>query len=232
MAAEAALCFVRPCPFEQGGITYQILNLQPIAVPYMTHGTDVQTLVRWMAADFSNQEQAFENPPLFAHIRVCMRPLPTGILPSLGVYLEQAYDYSLHTPYRSRVLHFLPQADDILLENYTLQDQDRFLGAARAPEQLKLLSAEDLEKMEGCDMRVEWTGRSFKGRIKPGKACIVVRNGCSTYLDNEFEVDQDRLVSYDRGYDLVTDKLVWGTIAGPFEFVRWQSFESEVPHPK
>ncbi|MFM7907418.1 MAG: chorismate-binding protein, partial [Microcystis sp.] len=25
----------------------------------MTHSTDIKTLARWMAADFSNQEQAF-----------------------------------------------------------------------------------------------------------------------------------------------------------------------------
>lgn len=172
----------------------------------MTHATDVQTLMRWMASDFSNQEQAFENPPLFAHIRVCMRPLPVGILPSPSVYLEQAYDYQLEQPYRTRVLQFIPQPDHILLENYTLEEPERFLGAARNAELLKSLKSEDLAKMPGCDMRVDWTGHSFKGRVVPGKACIVVRNGQTSYLDNEFEVDGDRLVSYDRGHDPITDE--------------------------
>ncbi|HEY9819830.1 MAG TPA: CpcT/CpeT family chromophore lyase, partial [Candidatus Sericytochromatia bacterium] len=31
----------------------------------MTHSTDIAALARWMAADFSNQPQAFENPPMF-----------------------------------------------------------------------------------------------------------------------------------------------------------------------
>ena len=56
----------------------------------MTHSTDIVTLGRWMAADFSNQAQAFENPPFFAHIRVCMRPLPVEVLDGLSLYLEQA----------------------------------------------------------------------------------------------------------------------------------------------
>ena len=60
----------------------------------MTHSTDVNTLARWMAADFSNQQQAFDNPPLYAHIRVCMRPLPLDLLGGMGFYLEQAYDFS------------------------------------------------------------------------------------------------------------------------------------------
>ena len=46
----------------------------------MTHSTDIVTLARWMAADFSNQAQVFENPAFFAHIRVCMRPLDWGVL--------------------------------------------------------------------------------------------------------------------------------------------------------
>ncbi|MBW3586704.1 MAG: chromophore lyase CpcT/CpeT, partial [Cyanobacteria bacterium 0813] len=53
----------------------------------MSHSTDIVTLARWMAADFSNQAQAFENPPFFAHIRVCMRPLPVEVLDGLSLYL-------------------------------------------------------------------------------------------------------------------------------------------------
>ncbi|MEL6880614.1 MAG: CpcT/CpeT family chromophore lyase, partial [Cyanobacteria bacterium J06607_10] len=54
----------------------------------MTHSTDVVKLTQWMAADFSNQEQAFENPPFFAHIKVCMRPLPKGFQSGISLYLE------------------------------------------------------------------------------------------------------------------------------------------------
>ena len=46
---------------------------------------NLTTLGRWMAADFSNQAQAIENPPFFAHIRVCMRPLPIDLLGGLSL---------------------------------------------------------------------------------------------------------------------------------------------------
>lgn len=49
---------------------------------------DLVTLAQWMAADFSNQAQAFENPPFFAHIRVCMRPLPIALLGGISLYVE------------------------------------------------------------------------------------------------------------------------------------------------
>ncbi|MGC1305963.1 MAG: chromophore lyase CpcT/CpeT [Phormidesmis sp.] len=194
----------------------------------MTHSTDIATLTRWMAADFSNQAQAFENPPFFAHIKVCMRPLPKGFQSGVSLYLEQAYFFQLDKPYRLRVLHFTPREHDILLENYKLKDEEKFCGAARDRNKLLTLTAQDIEKMPGCDMFVQWTGNSFRGQVEPGKQCTVIRNGMTTYLDNEFIVTEDHMTSYDRGRDPDTDELKWGSVAGPFEFDKVERFANEV----
>ena len=167
----------------------------------MTHSTDIVTLARWMAADFSNQEQAFENPPFFAHIRVCMRPLPRELLSGIGFYVEQAYDYTLNSPYRVRVLKLVDAGDRIEIENYTIKQEEQFYGASRDTQRLQALSSDRLEKLQGCNMIVEWTGHSFKGKVQPGKSCIVVRKGKTTYLDSDFEIDQDKFISRDRGRD-------------------------------
>jgi hypothetical protein len=198
----------------------------------MTHSTDIVTLARWMAADFSNQAQAFDNPPFFAHIRVCMRPLPESLLECTSLFLEQAYDFMLNAPYRLRVLKFTVINDCIELENYKVKQEEKFYGASRDLNKLELLQTDDLEKLPGCDMTVEWTGSGFKGQIKPGKACIVERKGKKTYLDNSFEVDEEKLISFDRGLDPETDELVWGSIAGPFHFMRKTSFAEEVLNQK
>ena len=194
----------------------------------MTHSTDIATLARWMAADFSNQAQAFDNPPFFAHIRVCMRPLPTQLLAGVSFFVEQAYDYMLNQPYRVRVLRLISAGDQIAIENYCLKQEQPFYGASRDLQRLQALTAEHLEKLPGCNMLVEWTGHSFKGKVEPGKACMVVRKGKKTYLDSEFEIDQDKFTSLDRGRDPETDEHVWGSVAGPFHFVRWGSFADEV----
>jgi hypothetical protein len=194
----------------------------------MTHSTDIKTLARWMAADFSNQEQAFLNPPFFAHIRVCMRPLSDNLLGGTSLFLEQAYDFAIDSPYRLRVLKFSIVGDRVELQNYKVLDEARFYGASRDPQRLQGLTIDRLEWMTGCDMDVEWTGHSFKGTVKPGKACIVVRKDKVTYLDNRFEISEKRLISVDRGLDPETDELVWGSIAGPFEFSRRTSFADEV----
>jgi hypothetical protein len=194
----------------------------------MTHSLDIKTLTQWMAADFSNQEQAFENPPFFAHIRVCMRPLPDELLGGTSLFLEQAYDFMLNQPYRLRVLKFSVVEERIELENFKVKEQELFFGASRDSDRLQKLTPEMIEKMPGCDMTVEWTGQSFHGQIKPGKACIVERKGKITYLDNSFEIDGSQLISYDRGRDPETDELIWGSIAGPFNFKPIQSFADEV----
>jgi CpeT/CpcT family (DUF1001) len=199
----------------------------------MTHSTDIRTLVTWMAGEFSNQAQAFDNPPLFAHIRVCMRPLPIAVLGGPSIFLEQAYDFAIDQPYRIRVLQFLEIDGQISVPHYRLKDDDKFRGAARDLDKLAALSIDDLDLMCGCGMDVEWTGTSFKGRVEPGKKCLVERQGEQSYLDNEFEVlDQGQtLTSLDRGRDLVTDERLWGSIAGAFHFTRVKDFSSEVPSP-
>lgn len=194
----------------------------------MSHSTDIASLLRLMSADFSNQEQAFENPPFYAHIRVCMRPLPIELLSAPSLFLEQAHDYTLNDPYRIRVLKFVEKDGYIEIEHYQVRDEAKFYGAARDINLLQTLTIDQLEKMSGCSMIVERTGQSFKGRVEPGKACLIVRKGQTTYLDSEFEIDDQRLISLDRGRDPETDELVWGSVAGPFHFVRWTSFADEV----
>ena len=189
---------------------------------------DITTLARWMAADFSNQAQAFENPPFFAHIRVCMRPLPLEVLSGISLFVEQAYDYMLNDPYRVRVLKLLNAGDRIEIENYTVKQEENFYGASRDLQLLKTLTSDRLEKLPGCNMTVEWAGNSFKGKVEPGKGCIVFRKGQKTYLDSEFEISEERFISLDRGRDLETNEHLWGSVAGPFHFLRRQSFADEV----
>jgi hypothetical protein len=196
----------------------------------MTHPTDIDTLVRWMAADFSNQAQAFENPPFFAHIHVAMRPLPVELLGTPSLWLEQAYHLDLTQPYRVRVLKPTIVENRIEIENYKVDGEEDFYNAVREPQRLATLTADRLQFMSCCNAIVTWTGQSFYGEIEPGKACLVERKGKLSYLDNTFEVSEDSFWSLDRGRDLETDELLWGSIAGAFEFQRIASFAPDLPN--
>ena len=59
-------------------------------------------LLKMLSGSFSNQQQAFDNPPLYAHILVRFRPAPQ--LAPGSLLLEQAYAIAPHEPYRIRVL--------------------------------------------------------------------------------------------------------------------------------
>jgi len=190
------------------------------------------TLATWLAGDFSNWDQAIANPPFFAHIRVCIRPLPQSLTArGVWLYLEQAYDYSLNTPYRSAMLQLIESSNaefPIAIANYKLKDANAYFGAAREPQKLNSLTLEHLEPLPGCDMQVQVTEHSFKGQVEPGKKCCVFRNGKNTYLASEFEVTEQTYSSLDRGNDPETDDRIWGSVAGAFEFSKKASFAAEV----
>jgi hypothetical protein len=194
----------------------------------MSYSADLRKLAQWMAADFSNQQQAFDNPPLYAHIRVCMRPLPADFSSGVNLYVEQAYDFMLSRPYRCRVLRLLDREDRIEIENYSIQEEEDLYGASRDLVKLQTLTTDRLNKLEGCTFWVTRTGNTFKGIVQPGKGCKVFRKGQETYLDSEFEINEHGMLSLDRGRHLETDEYVWGSIAGPFQFVKTQSFAEEL----
>jgi hypothetical protein len=157
-----------------------------------------------------------------------MRPLPSDFLAGVSFFVEQAYDFILNDPYRVRVLNLIINNGQIEIENYRVTGEEAFYGASRDLKRLATLQVNQLEKLPGCNMVVEWTGRSFKGAVEPGKACMVMRKGRTTYLNSTFEIDGDRFLSHDQGLDPATDEYVWGSLAGPFYFVRWASFADEV----
>ncbi|WP_201324053.1 chromophore lyase CpcT/CpeT [Pseudanabaena sp. lw0831] len=196
----------------------------------LTNPNDVYTLAQWLAGDHSNWEQAIDNPPFFAHIRVGIRALPNPITDDgVWLFLEQAYDYELNHPYRTAVLHLIFQNDRIEMINYRLKNAETFFGASRDRDRLKVLDIDAIEQLQGCTQWVDRTDPlTFKGAVESGKKCCINRKGVDTYLAIEFEVTENTYSSLDRGYDLVTDERVWGSIAGAFQFVKKTSFSNEI----
>jgi len=196
----------------------------------LTNPNDLYILAQWLAGDHSNWAQAIDNPPFFAHIRVGIRPLPNPITEDgVWLFLEQAYDFELHHPYRTAVLHLIYQNDRIEMINYRLKNAETFFGASRDRDRLVALDADAIAQLEGC---TQWVQRAdlhtFKGAVEPGKKCCINRKGVDTYLTIEFEVTENTYSSLDRGYDVVTDERVWGSIAGAFEFTKKLSYSNEI----
>jgi hypothetical protein len=184
-------------------------------------------LVRLLSAGFSNQEQAFENPPLYAHILVKLRPLPQ--LAPGSLLLEQSYAINPAAPYRIRVLRAERLGSDIVIHNQALASDERFWGAVEDSERRQRIRPDDLLPLEGCAYVVREQGDGFVGEVEPGCRCMVERKGTTTYLVSRLELDPRGMRTIDTGHDPSTHAQVWGSLAGPFEFARTNDYSSEIP---
>jgi len=189
--------------------------------------TPLARLLRSLSAGFSNQQQAFENPPLYAHILVKFRPLPQ--LPPGSLLAEQSYAINPAAPYRIRVLRAVQQGNGLIIHNQALHDDERFWGAVDDADKRALICAEDLRPVEGCALVVRETSVGFSGEVEPGCRCLVERKGAMSYLVSSFELSASGMRTIDRGYDPVTHEQLWGSLAGPFAFERTHDYSLELP---
>ena len=189
--------------------------------------TPLARLLRLLSAGFSNQHQAFENPPLYAHILVKFRPLPQ--LESGSLLLEQSYAIDPAAPYRIRVLRAEQQGEGLIIHNQALHEDQRFWGAVDDPAKRAAITAEDLRSLEGCAYVVRETSAGFSGEVEPGCRCMVERKGALSYLVSSFELTERGMRTIDRGHDPTSHEQLWGSLAGPFEFERTEDYSQELP---
>ena len=189
--------------------------------------SSLERLVRMLSGGFSNQDQAFENPPLYAHILVKFRPLAQ--LEPGSLLLEQSYAINPAAPYRIRVLRAESQAGQLIIHNQALIDDQRFWGAVDDPERRSQIQASDLRPLQGCAYLVQEEGEGFIGEVEPGCRCLVERKGATSYLVSRLELNPTGMRTIDRGHDPQTHEHLWGSLAGPFEFARTDDYSNEIP---
>ncbi|MFO0038892.1 MAG: chromophore lyase CpcT/CpeT [Synechococcaceae cyanobacterium] len=189
--------------------------------------TPLARLVRMLSGGFSNQAQAFDNPPLYAHILVRLRPLPQ--LAPGSLLLEQSYAINPAAPYRIRVLRAEQGPEGLIIHNQSIADDQRFWGSVDDPDRRAGINAADLRPLEGCTYRVREEGEGFVGEVEPGCRCLVERKGRTAYLVSRLELLPNQMRTIDRGHDPTTHEHLWGSLAGPFEFERTDDFSHEIP---
>ena len=184
-------------------------------------------LIQLLSAGFNNEVQAFENPPLFAHILIKFRPLPQLDLGSL--LLEQSYAIDPLNPYRIRVVRIKRENSSLIILNQALREPQRFRGAVESRQRRLSISSDDLLPLKGCTLLVKQNGEGYIGNVEPGCRCLVERQGHKAYLVSSFELDSNSMRTIDRGHDPNTHAQLWGCRAGPFEFQKTVDYSSEIP---
>ena len=182
---------------------------------------DILRFASTLAGIYDNFKQAQENPKDFARIHIVFRPLPWSVFKGPGFYSAQYYDYAPLDPYRQGIHRLITKNNTYIMENYGYPDKERLAGAGRVPELLESIKSQNLKPRCGCAMHfIESKPGNYVGNVEPGKQCLVPRDGKLTYLVSEVEVNQERWISRDRGFDPDTDEVKWGSEHGHLRFAR------------
>ena len=145
---------------------------------------------------FDNQRQAFHMPREFALIEVNHRKLSSN-----KFTVTQKYTID-ENPYIDSIIEITQNDQKIVLKSYKKQGRKHIL-------------------LEGCDIEFIYDSSKdeFHGRNNCNK-CFVPKNGKNTYLMTEAILGKDYYHVIDRGLDPETNKQLWGSFNGMFQFDR------------
>jgi CpeT protein len=174
----------------------------------------VALLSERLSGRFDSADQAEADPSYYA---VSLLGCPVDA-PELGehvLYIEQALTTNLAAPYRQR-LYVLSESDGVYVSAiYTLANEGAAIGLCdRAT---ATFSSGEATLKSGCEVKLTWDGEHFEGGTDLG-TCASTLNGAS-YATSEVLITEDRIESWDRGYDDGDDQI-WGATAGAYIFVR------------
>ena len=185
----------------------------------------LQRFLDLLCGEYSNHQQALDNPPLFAHIFLKYRPIEH--LQPGSILLEQTYAVDPKNPYRLRMIRAEEIEDWVIkLWNHLLKEPDRFSKATTDINLRRQIKESDLISLDNCHYQVTEREDGYHGEIEPGSQCIVKRDGKETILVSSFHLVGDTLSTLDRGQDPVTNERCWGSIAGEFRFKKSASWEA------
>ena len=89
-----------------------------------------------------------------------------------------------------------------------------FVGAWRDPSLLRDLKISELQKLEGCEVNLKKVGENHDLGSTNEKSCPSVLYGAS-YATSEVEILNDKIISWDRGFDN-NDNQIWGATNGGY----------------
>ena len=206
-------------------VTLALLNvagIQPAtAATADTPASDFESLATMMTGSFSSQAQA-EADTNFFDIRLEMKPIwqdraETGR--EVWFYVEQAAAWSLDKPYRQRVYHVTDEGGGVYRSMvFSLPDPEAAIGAWRQEQPLADIGPDDLQEREGCAVYLRrLPDGSFRGATRERECTSSLRG--ATYATSEITILDDRIVSWDRGWD-DADEQVWGAETAGYVFLR------------
>lgn len=160
----------------------------------------------WIEGTFTNKSQAYSYPTFFSYVRVIHKKIDDNLF-----YGEQQNLWK-DRPYRQFVMEILEHNNSIITRTYKINEDKHF--------HLRNLDTirESMIYKENCDTIFTFDENKFEGGIQ-SCSCFVERDGQLTYLKNSAILGEDYYRVYDQGFDIKTNKKLWGS-SRYYEFSR------------
>lgn len=180
--------------------------------------TETNQLVELMTGSFDSELQA-KTDSAYYNILLKMYPIWKEKKGENWLYVEQAIHSAPNKPYRQRV-YCVKSLGKGLFESavYTLPSPERFVGKWNEPAFFNSITPDSLTLRDGCSVYLrKVSNQYYRGATKEG-TCESSLRGAATAI-SEVEVFEDKIISWDRGFDKA-GKQVWGAEKGGYVFIR------------
>lgn len=185
-------------------------------------------LYRYLTGHFDSTQQAQEDPAYFPiNLQTCPIQIPEMGTRLLHVEQSLIENGMIDPPYRQRIYVVTEGADpktQAVSKVWEFATPGPFAGFCDGTGDQATMA--DLVERPGCQVEVTWLTDHFEGST-PGKECLSDFQG-ATYATSEVKVYEDRIESWDRGYD-ANDMQVWGATKGGYVFRRLSPLPDPAP---
>lgn len=133
------------------------------------------------------------------------------------LYVEQALMSMQNRPYRQRI-YKVSRLNDSVLQSaiYTIPNDSLWIGKWKTPEHFDRISTEYISEKEGCEVLLKRVGEKHYQGATGVYTCNSTLRGAS-YATSEVEITQNKIVSWDRGFD-AEGNHAWGAQKGGYIF--------------
>ena len=133
------------------------------------------------------------------------------------LYVEQALNSMQDRPYRQRIYEITRLSDSTFSSAvYNLDTDSLWIGKWKTPVAFNAISKSDLMLKSGCEVVLKRLDKNHFMGSTGETSCASSLRGAS-YAQSEVEVLEDKIISWDRGFDSEGNH-VWGAEKGGYIF--------------
>ena len=183
-----------------------VFNCKNNIKPEVKEDSELKELFALMQGSFTSEIQA-EVDSTYYNISLYMYP----IWENKGhfLYVEQALTSTPKKPYRQRIYEVKRDSDSTFSSAiYKLDVDSLWIGKWKNPKAFDSISLNNIALKEGCEVILKRIApNQFIGKTGDD-TCISTMRGAS-YARSEVEILEDKIISWDRGFD-AHGEYVWG----------------------